>query len=150
MYPFRYAVSLRVVHPAMDPQQICNRLGLKAHRKWKVGDKKQTPRGTPLSGVYKETYCTFDLTPPQECELERFIKRCNKTLESHKRFLRRISSTGGSTEYFIGMFLDSNHGAVFSPDVLAQLTKLQIGLSFDLYSGPDQKRRKLNRHTQPA
>lgn len=145
MHPFRYVVSLRVTHPAMDPQQICNGLGPQAKWKWKVGEKRQTPAGTPLSGVYKDTFCTFALAPPQGCELERFIKRCNKSLESHRRFLNRITSTGGSAEYFIGMFLDSNHGVVFAPEVLAQLTKLQIGLSFDLYCGSDQKSRKRKR-----
>jgi hypothetical protein len=126
----------------MDPQKICNRLGLQAKRKWKVGEKRHTPAGTPLSGVYKETYCCFDLAPPRGWELERFIKRCNKDLDSHKRFLSHISSTGGSAEYFIGMFLDSNHGLEFSPEVLAQLTKLHIGLSLDLYGGTGQKSRK--------
>lgn len=145
MHPYRYDVSLRVTHPAMDPQQICNGLGLKARRKWKVGENRQTPAGIPLLGVYKETYCCFDLAAPQVCELERFIIRCNKRLESHRRFLRRISSTGGSAEYFIGMYLDSNHGVEFSPDVLAQLTKLQIRLSFDLYAGSDQKSGKRKR-----
>lgn len=145
MYPFRYDVTLRITHPAMDPQQICNGLGLRARLKQKVGEKRQTPAGTPLSGVYKETFCVFDLAPHQGCELERFIKRCNKRLESHRRFLNRISSTGGSVEYFIGMFLDSNHGMAFAPDVLAQLTKLQIRLSFDLYCESHWKSRKRKR-----
>ena len=108
MHPYRYDVSLRITHPAMDPQQICNGLGLQAKWKWKVGEKRQTPIDTPLSGVYKETYCSFDLAPPQgsrKCELERYIERSNKNLESHRGFLSRISSTGGSAEYFIGMYL---------------------------------------------
>jgi len=151
MYPFKYGVTLRVTHPAMDPQQICNGLGLRASLKQKVGEKRQTPAGTPLSGVYKDTFCTFDLAPPQGCELEAFIKCCNRRLESHRRFLNRISSTGGSAEYFIGMFLDSNHGVVFDPDVLAQLTKLQIGLSFDLYGRSNQERKtKQTRRKQSA
>ena len=142
MYPFRYDVSLRITHPSMDPRQICNRLGLQARRMWKAGEKRQTLTGAPLSGLYKETYCTFDLAPPRGYELERFIERCNKALESHKRFLNHISSTGGSVEYFVGMYLDKNHGVEFCPELLARLTKLQIGLSFDLYGGPGRKNRK--------
>jgi hypothetical protein len=126
----------------MDPRQICNHLGLQARIKRKVGERRQTPAGTVVSGVNKESDCVFDLAPPRGCELERFINRCNKALEPHKRFLRRISSTGGSAEYFIGMFLDSNHGVVFSPDLLAQLATLQITLSLDLYSGSGKKSRK--------
>lgn len=152
MYPFRYVMSLRITHPAMDPRLICNRLGLQARIKYRVGERRQTPAGTILSGVNKATFCVVELAPPRGCELERFIKRCNKTLESHKRFLSRISSTGGSVEYFIGMFLDSNHGVVFSPELLAQLATLQITLSLDLYSesGMKSKKRKSSRRKQSA
>ncbi len=149
MYPFRYDMSLRVIHPSMDPRLICNRLGLQASLKQKVGEKRQTPAGTPLSGVYKETFCVFDLTASRGYKLEQHIIRCNKALEPHKRFLSRIASTGGSAEYFIGVYLDSNHGVVLSPEVLAQLSKLRISLSLDLYSelGHKSRRRKRPRKT---
>lgn len=145
MHTFRYDVCLRITHPSMDPQHICNRLGLQASMMWKAGENRQTPTRTLLSGVYKESYCVFDLAVPRGCELENFIKRSNKTLGPHKRFLSHISSTGGSVEYFIGMYLDRNHGVVFCPELLAQLTKLQIGLSFDLYGGSGRKSRKQER-----
>ena len=126
----------------MNPQQICDRLGLQAQRMWKSGQDRVTPTGAPLSGVYKETYCTFNLACSREDELERFIKRSNKILKPHKRFLRHISSTGGSIEYFVGMYLDKNHGVILSPELLDELAKLQIALSLDLYGVPDQRKRK--------
>jgi hypothetical protein len=147
VYPFRYDISLRITHPTMHPQQICDRLGLKAQRMWKAGQNRATPTGTPLSGVYKETYCTFDLARSREDELERFIKHSNKIFQRHKRFLRHISSTGGSIEYFVGMYLDKNHGVMLSPELLDELAKLQIALALDLYGGSDRRRRKLPRRT---
>ena len=153
MYPFRYDISLRITHPTMHPQQICDRLGLQAKRMWKVGQPRVTPTGTPLSGVYKQTYCTFSLACSRKDELERFIERSNKILQPHKRFLRHISSTGGSIEYFVGMYLDKNHGVILSPELLDELAKLQITLALDLYGGPDQRRqdrpkRKLSGHSR--
>jgi hypothetical protein len=142
VYPFRYDMSLRITHPTMSPQQIFDRLGLQAQRMWEAGQDRVTPTGTPLSGAYKETYCTFDLARSREDELERFIKHSNKNLQRHKRFLRQISSTGGSVEYFVGMYLEKNHGVVFSPELLHELATLQIALSLDLYGGPDQTKRK--------
>jgi hypothetical protein len=74
----------------------------------------------------------FYLARSREDELERFIKHSNKILQPHKRFLPHISSTGGSIEYFVVMYLDKNHGVLLSPELLDELAKLQIALSLDL------------------
>jgi hypothetical protein len=109
---------------------------------WKAGQNRVTPTGTQLSGIYKETYCTFNLARSRKDELERFIKHSNKILQPHKRFIRHISLTGGSIEYFVGMYLDKNHGVILNPELLDELAKLQIALSLDLYGGSDRRRRK--------
>lgn len=92
-------------------------------------------------------YCFFDLARLREDELERFITHSNKILQRHKRFLHRISSTGGSVEYFVGMYLERNHGVTLSPELLYELATLQIALSLDLYGGLDQRKTKRRKKT---
>lgn len=137
MHPFRYAVSFRVVHPTMDPDEICGQLNLQAKPKWKAGSQRRTPRGDPLTGIYDVTYCCFRFEHPKNVGLVNFLKRCTKKLRNHREFLNHIHSTGGSLEYFIGWFSDKNSGGEFDWQLLSQLADLKITLSIDFYGGPE-------------
>lgn len=87
MYPFKFDVSLLITHPKMEPDEICNTLGLEAKRKWKVGMPRSTPCGALLEGAYKETHCSFYLKHDEKIELTEFLKSFNKRIDKHKEFL---------------------------------------------------------------
>jgi hypothetical protein len=131
---FTYHVSFRVFHPTMDPQEICNELGMKAETMWKSGTRRQTPRGTSLSGVYENTYCSFELRHSASTNLISFLRRSTRNRRKHKKFLEHIHSTKGRLEYFIGWFANGDCGEIFDFDLLAQLADLKIDLSLAVYS----------------
>src|SRR5438094_6352317 len=106
MKPFKYDVSLRITHPSLDADEICDQLGLQAYRKWTVGEQRKTPTGDSLEGNDKLTYCCFHLEGPKRDELCDFLSDWNKKLHPQKAFFERIRSTGGSLEYFIGMYFE--------------------------------------------
>jgi hypothetical protein len=135
MYPFRYEVSLRIKHPTMNAEAICKKVGLRVERKWTVGSQRKTPKGTPLTGVNKSTYCCFKLEHPKELILADFLRSCNRRLYRHERFFEHIRSTGGSLEYFIAWYSDRNSGETFDFDLLSMLVRLKIDLSIDFYGG---------------
>jgi hypothetical protein len=133
MHPFNFKVSLRIVHPEMDPNEISKVLGLRAKYSWKAHTQKKTPKGQPLEGLYDASYCSFDLENSNGIELSDFIKLCNIKFSSYKSFFNQIYSTGGELEYFIGWYSDENSGEIFDLELLEQLVELKIKLSFDFY-----------------
>ena len=51
-----YSVALRIRHPDMDPQDVTAALGIEPKHAWRAGEARRTPVGTPLTGVYRDTY----------------------------------------------------------------------------------------------
>ena len=54
---FGYSISLRVRHPRLATDEWRGALGLRPGRSWVVGEPRTTPIGTPLPGIYNESYC---------------------------------------------------------------------------------------------
>ncbi|MGX9417343.1 DUF4279 domain-containing protein [Vibrio sp. WJH972] len=133
MNSYRYKVSLRVRHPYIEPERICEELGLTPSRMWCAGKERRTPTGAKLDGIYDETYCTFRLPHEDDERLPEFLLKANKHLKSNAEFFDEIVSTGGDVEYFIGWFINGNSGDVFDSTLIQQLAKLNITLSFDIY-----------------
>src|SRR5690606_8846790 len=52
--PYRFKVSLRLVHPSADLSHCSREFGLEPSRQWRAGDARTTPRGRPLEGVRGE------------------------------------------------------------------------------------------------
>jgi hypothetical protein len=121
----------------MDVEQICDRLGLEPKRKWTAGRRRETPKGLPLTGVNRSTYCCFQLEHAEGVQLADFLDDCSDKLCRHKDFFKELRSTGGSLEYFIGWYSDRNSGQVFNLGLLCKLVALGIELSIDFYGGPE-------------
>jgi hypothetical protein len=61
MNEYNFEVSFRITHPSMSPDTICGLLSMETDVKRKVGEARYNPKGKPLPGVWKETYCGFDV-----------------------------------------------------------------------------------------
>ena len=141
MYPYRFSVSLRLKHPAMDPTAISRQLHQRPTRAWKVGEKRRTPTGTELPGTYRETYWYRKLTREAIlCSkgkgLESYLQKARSRLHPHARFFRRVRSGGGTAELFIGIFGQKNYGFELSDSLLTEFGRMGLSLSFDIYDYP--------------
>lgn len=143
----KYKVALRVTHPSMDPDDISKRLGLNPSRKWKAGSRRTTPAGRQLTGINKETYCVFDLDEKSGDDLESTLCTLTKQFRSFESFLKKIRATGGSIEYFIGLFVKRNTGVALDGSLMAQLANLGIDLSFDIYESQHFPKKTARRTT---
>jgi hypothetical protein len=137
---YSYSISLRVFHPTIDPVEISKTLSLSPARMCKVGAPRQTPKGTPLEGVYRETFWYTKLVPEGERSsndtlLEEFLFDTYQQLRAHREFFARVRAEGGRVELFIGTFGDRNYGFEFSPQLLASFGEFGVSLSFDVYPG---------------
>jgi hypothetical protein len=137
--PNRYAISLRLWHPSIDPEEITSALGLSPTRSWRAGAPRTTPKETPLEGANRETYWCADMGKGEwpGINLAAAIARSVDVLTPHRDFLRHIHAESGRSEFFVGWFFEGNSGDQFDAALLAKLADLQIGLALDIYP-PDQ------------
>jgi hypothetical protein len=120
---FRFAVSLRLSHPTITPDEITSELGVKPRH----------ARTKPQGGFY---WCS-DSEKGEDNELISAIDKFLDLLEPHARFLHNFRSTGGTVELFVGWFTSQRSGGVELPaDRLAEMGALGIDLSLDVYA-PD-------------
>lgn len=135
MNPFQFDISLRVFHPSLLPAEIWRHLELEADLENGVGQPRSTPKGQPLEGSYRLTYCLFNLSRVGEEALHETIERIAVQLKPKEEFLRRLRSSGGRAELFIGWYSPSNSGDILSHELLKNLGNLGIDLALDVYSG---------------
>ncbi|MBF8798069.1 hypothetical protein [Pseudomonas aeruginosa] len=121
--------SLRVWHPSMPAQNIYKSINLKLVRKWSYGEQRTTPKGKPLEGAYKETYCCFELAKNASQDISNELISTNEELSRSAKIIEEIMKTGGRIEYYIsfsaGAGLELNHA------LISNLSALKIGLSIE-------------------
>jgi hypothetical protein len=133
MNPFDFRVSLRLHHPAMDPDEITSKLNMTPRFKWKAGEKRVTAKGTALDGFRESSYWYSNLVRHPDETLSDALRENLKALEPAGEFLDHFCRTGGSIEYFIGWFSASNSGETFDWELLQKLAQRRISLALDVY-----------------
>ena len=132
--PYRYRVSLTLTHPTLSAAELGTVLPVRPDHQGTVGEPRQTPKGGPLPGTYKESFWRHSFATPPDANLEGLIARLADSLAPT---LPRLLSGGGKARLFIGLFLQQeNIGLELSPELMSQCGALSISLGFDIY-GPD-------------
>ena len=133
MRSFKYTISFRIEHPNLDPRDISAELSLQANTSWMAGDQRSTPTGRLLKGKYKTTYWSHVLEQRRNVKLAECLDAFTTSLEAHEDFLKKLRSTGGKCEYFIGWFSGCHSGEIFGYQLLSRLSRLGIDLALDVY-----------------
>ncbi|MDR3157488.1 MAG: DUF4279 domain-containing protein [Zoogloeaceae bacterium] len=137
MHPFCFSVSLRTFSkspdPTVAPTEIAAKLEMNPEYIHKMGERRTTPDGMFLEGIYDENYCTFSLDRKGEEELNEMLARIIIELLPHKNLFHRIRSEGGRAEFFIGWFSTGNTGDTLGHDMLKKMGDLGIDLALDVY-----------------
>ena len=131
--PFDFAVSLRVVHPDIDPAVVIAELSMAPKYSWKAGSPRVSPKGNSLGGTRKESYCTFDIGRGSDGEVAECLADALKRLTEHSEFLANLKATGGSVMFYIFWYPNGDTGEVFGADLLAQMAHLGIDLGLNVY-----------------
>jgi len=117
----------------MSGRQLVERIGLKPTFIHNVGEQRRTPKDTPLEGQYRQSYCSFELAEASGFSFVDSIQKWNKHFAAKSENLSMIRQTGGTLEYFVGLFLDRNGGFTLEPKDLRQMADLGIRMAFDIY-----------------
>ena len=130
-----FTISLRVKHPVYSDRLIAESLGMTPEIAHGQGAPRTTPTGRPLEGSYKETYCVFGLIDQQSGWFVEGVRGLLPSLAKHREFLSSIADTGGSSELYIGVFVDGGDSAGFSLDssTMAALADLHVKLAAEFY-----------------
>ncbi|WP_134163401.1 hypothetical protein [Pseudomonas citronellolis] len=121
--------SLRIWHPTIPAQGIYPSINLELVRQWSCGEPRTTPKGTPLSGVYKETYCCFDLINNASQDLSVVLRSANEELQRSGELIREVVATGGRIEYYVS--LSGGMGFEFDGSLISELSELKISLAVE-------------------
>ena len=127
---FEYRVSLQIRHPSADPNDIVQQIGRTPVRSWAVGEPRQTPTGRVLEGVYRETYCVFDVGRGNDGELARLLGKAVAELDGAKALFRDLRETGGSINFYV-TWTAGERGEVFDTALLFSLAQLGIDLGIE-------------------
>lgn len=129
-----FEISLRIIHPNMDPDRISTELGLKPDITHHAGQQRPTPKGTLLEGVHNQSYWSRRLVPNLVGRISDLIASSNGQLRQKENFLAELHKSGGKIEYFIGLYPSPHFGETFDWSLLEQCAQLKINLAFDIYS----------------
>ncbi|CBL45180.1 Hypothetical protein HDN1F_15970 [gamma proteobacterium HdN1] len=134
MHPTEFVVSLRIKHPTHTHHSIIKSIGMVPKFSYSVGSPRATPKGRPLEGVYKHSYCSFTLLEKQEGYFVDGIKKMFVFLEPHKEYFRLLTCEGGKAELFVGIFADGTVGFGLGVEEMRVLSGLSLELSVEVYN----------------
>jgi hypothetical protein len=127
---FEYGVSLQIFHPNMDPDDIAQHLDRKPKRSWRAGEPRSTPKGRPLEGTYRETYCVFDVSRGDDGELAACLREAVTKFEAAKAFFQHIRATGGRINFYV-TWRTGERGEVFDIGLLSRMAEVGIDLGIE-------------------
>ncbi|MCC8362277.1 hypothetical protein LK996_04210 [Lysobacter sp. A6] len=129
-----YVISLRVRHPEWPSAWIAASLELQPKVSRSVGEPRFASDGRHL-GINRESFCTFDIGPKELGWFTEGMARLLGTLGPREAAIQEIRKTGGVVELFVGVFVDvkASTGFVMEPDLLADLARLGVQLSVEIY-----------------
>jgi hypothetical protein len=111
---------------------------------WQVGEARRTQKGSPLTGVYRDSYRTFDLGGGEDGEVAKHILSDLEGLTPKREFIRNVSATGGSAAFYVFWYPNGDMGEVFEAPLLSALGEAGIALMLNVYDD----RETLGRHYQ--
>lgn len=126
-------VSLRFLHPKKNLTFLSALLELPCHRTWKAGAPRQTPKGTPLPGVYDQSYwmSRFEFTLKQGFQGQ-FMNAVDHLMKAEQKISGFIDS-GGEIELYLQLDGDINHGGIINNDTIVILGRLGIKLLIEVF-----------------
>jgi len=126
-------LSIRFRHPSKDLSFLSEELGLNCNRCWKAGSPRQTPKGDPLPGTYKDSYWYSRIEISRSDNLGIQTLRAIEILERSKATAIDIKSTGGAIEIYLQLPGAENNGGEIKSENLKRLSDLGVDLLIEVF-----------------
>jgi hypothetical protein len=138
MQRYSYSIDIRIWHPSIKPEEISRVLGIQPSASFEAGQPRKTPKGTPLEGVYRESYWNADPFDRGEYSstddlAEDALTEVLQVIEPHKVFIQKLRGEGARILVQISSFSGRNYAFELSPELLGRFAALGVGLAHDVY-----------------
>lgn len=141
MSEYEFAISLRIRHPSIEPDEITRTLGIEPQHTWKAGDRRRSPAGDTLEGSYRESYWMGRLMDePQvssdQVSVESVLLQILAQLRRSLSFLAALNAEGGVAELDISIFARGDFRLELLSESLALLGRLGLGAALEVHPLP--------------
>lgn len=125
-----FEASFQAYHPSRDLKALGIALKLKPFRLWRAGDKRVTPAGTMLNGVYDQSYiCIRIPVRRSDSPSEAITKFSNRLVSARTEVMMSdLRVSGGKFRLFISPDALQDE---FDSSLLSRLGTLGVSLGFD-------------------
>ena len=128
----RIQLSLRIRHPAIDPEEISSSLELKPEHCFKAGAPRRTGAAGRMTGQHTQTYWLAPISAesdPIEPTFEGLLLHFLHRLNASHAFLQRIQSDGGDVSVI--MVIERESASDFTLPVSVARLLVQLGISIE-------------------
>ena len=138
MQNYSFSLAVRIWHPSINPAEITRELGIAPQHTSIAGERRKTPKGQLLDGVYQESYWCADPFGRGEYKstddlAEDALADVLKLLAPHRLFLLRLRSEGARLNLEVSSFSGRNYAFEFPPEFLVQCADSGLSLVHDVY-----------------
>ncbi len=141
MLAYKYGIALSIQHPTKDLTELQNELGTLSgfikKRIWKFGEPRTAPRGQPMPGTFKQSYCYLNFGEKEVyAEVEKLpdaLKRAVALLQTKKVLIKHHQNDGTEFKFFSSWIFETNSGDTFDAQLLHDISDLGISLELDVY-----------------
>lgn len=148
---FSFHISLRVSHPSLATDEWPKALRLRAGRSWVAGEPRATPTGRQLSGVYRQSYCYFDLKDGVGAdEFGRALRSATQRIARHANLARRWRRHRGTLEYYVTISGKDDMGLEIDPILLVEIGRLGIVLGIEAFATRQRRSTAEHQASKPA
>ncbi len=138
MSDYEFIISLRILHPTIDPATITQTLGIEPQHSWKAGDPRRSPAGGELEGVFRQSYWTGRLMEKPQLSSERLsvesvlVQILSQLRRAHD-FLEQLNTDGGVAELLVSLYARENFRLDLSAESLALLGRLRLAVVLEVH-----------------
>ena len=138
MSEYEFTVSLRIRHPAIDPDTITGILGIEPQHAWRAGQPRVDPAGTELGGAHHDSYWMGRLMDePQlssdSASVEGMILKTLSQLRRAQSFLEQLNAGGGVAELLVSLYAREDFRLELPSDSLTLLGRLHLAIALDVH-----------------
>jgi hypothetical protein len=97
-----------------------------------AGEPRQTPKGGPLEGHYRESTCTCDVAKGEDGELATQLRHAMDVIELRRDVLRDLRAQGATFAFYITWQPEGDSGEMFDANLLHRMAELGIALGLNV------------------
>jgi hypothetical protein len=138
MSEYEFTVSLRIRHPAIDPDTITAALGIQPQHTWRAGQPRCDPSGAELGGEHRDSYWMGRLMDePQRSSdsvsVERVVMNTLSQLRRAQSFLEQLNAEGGVASLLVSLYAREDFRLEFPSDALSLLCRMHLAVALEVH-----------------